>query len=382
MTRFTCARVGLAMLLALGATAARADNDPAPYETVRALETLQDRIAAGDAVSQVARAKAILRAGHAFAKAKPEVWGDRRNARALVVYLFSGGDAKSIGEAIPRSAIAPGVEGLYDGALAYGLGDDAAARAALMPIDAKAQSAGLGGHLALVQATLVANDDKAKAVALLDLARLLEPGSLIEEAALRKEMSLIGAGGDLDKFALLTRRYLGAFSHSSYADNFRQLVARTAMTLGANDTSEAGAKLARLMIGLDQLERRRLYLAIARAAVVTGRTTMATLASEEARKLAKADEPDAARAMVYFGAATIVSARYDLGKAALTDAAVDRLSPTDRALRVSALSVAETIRRPLGDEPATQAQAEEATVAAEAARALEEADAALGATAK
>jgi chemotaxis protein MotC len=198
----------------------------------------------------------------------------------------------------------------------------------------------------LIQATLVAGDDAPKAIALLDTARLLEPGTLIEEAALRKEMSLIGASGDLDKFTLLSRRYLGGFSHSTYADNFRSLVAQAAMRLGAGNSDEAARKLAKLLGGLDKVERRRLYLAIARQALLAGRMEMAASAGAEAGRLAGRDEPDAARAQVYIGAAQIVGTKYEAGVAALGAVAPDRLDASDRALRLSAMTVADVIRKP------------------------------------
>ena len=324
----------------------------------------QDRIALGDAIAQAAHAKAILRTARTFTDAKPGTWRDKRNARALVVYLFSGGDAAIIEDAIPTSEVAVEIKPLYEGAIAYGRGDDATARARLMPIDPKTVPGGLGGHLALIQATLSAADDPAKAIAILDVARLLEPGTLVEEAALRKEMSLIGATGDLDKFAFLARRYLGAFPRSIYAENFRQLVAKTAMQVGANDTADSAEKLGHVMSALDKNERRRLYLRIAREALLSGRFTMAALAGTEASHLSAKTDPEEARAQVYIGAATIAGPRYDQVLAALSSAATDRLDGGDRELRASALAVADLIRRvPRNDATAVKGQASAALVA-------------------
>ena len=366
----------LTLWIALGAGAARAD-DPQPYETVRALETLQDRIAAGDAASQAAHARAVQRAAHAFVKAKAEAWTDKRNARALVLYLFSGGDAKTVADAIPIGVIAPSVADLYAGALAYGVGDDATAREKLMGLDAKLQPGGLGGHLALIQATLAATADKAKAVELLDLARLLAPGTLVEEAALRKEMSLIGPTGDLDKFSLLTRRYLSAFPRSSYAQNFRELVARAATEIGSDETPGADKRLARLMTGLEPTERRRLYLAIAHAAALAGRTSMATYAGGEARKLCRPGDEDSLRAAIYYSAAAIVGDGYDDARRQLTGAPIDRLGAGDQALRASALAVAEIIRQPMQADRAATAQAGAVEIVTDAERALAASDGAL-----
>ena len=345
IARGTATRLLAALFWAsTGVAVVRADVDATPYEAVRTLQKLQDLIATGDPVAQAAYAKAMQRTARAFAVAKLSTWGDKRNARALVTFLFSGGSAAAINAAIPHNALVSDLETLYTGALAYGLGQDDKARTILMPIEAKTLPTGLGGHLALVQSTLIANTDQAKALAYLDLARLLEPGTLVEEAALRKEMLLIGAGGDLAKFSMLARRYMSGFAHSVYADNFRQLFARTAMQIGGESRADAIGRLATLTEGLSRDEKRRLYLAIAREAVVNGRLDFAATISEQAGRLSQHSEADEARAMVYFGAATIVGARYEVGMKALASASPVRLDTRDRALRDSALAVGAMIR--------------------------------------
>ena len=377
--RIAAALLSLAVAAA-GCAGARATEPEAPFETVRSLQKLQDRMANGDVIAQAAHARTIATIATAFADARSSIWNDKRNARALITYLFSGGAAPIIAAAVPPGALPQAYQSLYVGALAYGSGDDEAAKASLMPIDARTLPSGLGGHLALLQATLAGAGDAPRALALLDLARLLEPGTLVEEAALRKELSLIGAG-DPDKFALLTRRYLNAFGQSIYADNFRQLVAATATQLGAIDTAEAAAKLAKLTAGLPVRERRRLYLAIAREAVIGGHLKMGALASEAAKGFAQGSDSDAARAALYFGAATIAGPRYEGGIAALTGVAPGGLNARDRALRASALALADVIRAPaVPSGTDVHGETSDATTA-DAARALSAADSVLRAAA-
>lgn len=365
-----------ATLLTFAAPGLRAETSP--VEAVRSLQQLQDRIAEGNAIAQAAHAKAIQRTSRAFASAKLTTWGEPANARALVLYLFSGGNAVAINEVVPASVVAADYRALFTGALAYGLGDDDKARATLKAIDPKSLPSGLGGHLALVQATLIAEGDRSGAIALLDLARLLEPGTLIEEAALRKEMSLIGPTGDIEKFGFLARRYLGAFSHSAYADNFRQLVAAAAMQIGAADSDEAAQRLSRLAANLEKGDRRRLYLAIAREAVLAGHTKMAAMAAEEASRIAPQSSDEEARAMVYLGAATVVGDRYDRGMRALQDVVPNRLGNRDKALRDAAIAVADMIRKPAAADRSGHA-AKTYAIADDGERALSKADLLLGA---
>lgn len=365
-----------ATFLAFATTGLRAETSP--VEAVRSLQQLQDRIAEGNAIAQAAHAKAIQRTTRAFVNAKLTSWSEPANARALVLYLFSGGNAAAINEVVPAGVVAAEYRTLFTGALAYGLGDDEKARATLKAIDPKSLPSGLGGHLALVQATLVAENDRKGAIALLDLARLLEPGTLIEEAALRKEMSLIGATGDVEKFGFLARRYLGAFSRSVYADNFRQLVAAAAMQIGAGDSDEAAQRLSRLAANLEKGDRRRLYLSIAREAVLAGHTKMAAMAAEEAGRIAPKSSDEEARAMVYLGAATVVGDRYDRGVKALQEVVSTRLGTRDQALRDAAIAVADMIRRPAAADSNGQA-AKTYAIADDGERALAKADLLLGA---
>lgn len=352
-----------------------------PFEMMRALSMLQDQVAAGNAMAQVGQLKMIERMAERFATVDASIWKDKRNARALILYLFAGGNAAAIDGIVDKDDVAKGYDVLFLGAMAYALGDDAKARAALLPIDARNLPSGLGGHLALVQGTLVANQDKPRALQLLDLARLLEPGTLVEEAALRKEMFLLGADGDLDKFSLLARRYERGFGKSVYADNFRQLRIKTAIEIGQVEPPEGNKRLERFLNGVEPRERQAIYLAVAKSAVLDGRLVTAGFAGAAAARLS--DKPDAeqARGNVYFGAATVLGSEYERGLKALEDVDPARLTKRDAALRASALEVAGMIRATTPDpQDGPELNAERATVqqtVVDAERALRSSDALL-----
>ena len=50
----------------------------------------------------------------------------------------------------------------------------------------------------------------------------LVPGTLVEEAALRREIFLAGQIDNADRFETLAIQYLRRFRHSIYAGNFRE----------------------------------------------------------------------------------------------------------------------------------------------------------------
>ena len=73
-------------------------------------------------------------------------------------------------------------------AMAYAENRNAEAMELLAEVDPRSLDASIAGHVALVRAELATKKDPDKALALVSEARLLAPGTMIEEAALRHEV--------------------------------------------------------------------------------------------------------------------------------------------------------------------------------------------------
>ncbi len=207
---------------------------------MRALQALQDQVAHGSAAAQAAQAKMLAHVADAFAAADPAVWREPRNAGAAALYLFSAGRAAAVRAVLERHpAFTPEGDRLVKGALAYAEGQDDIARTLLGGLDPRAMPASLGGHLALVMATLLADKDPARADAMLDAARLLVPGTLVEEAALRRQIFLLADAATLDKFTALSRQYIRRFRSSVFAANFKGRLTSFAVKLAvAGDVAQ------------------------------------------------------------------------------------------------------------------------------------------------
>jgi hypothetical protein len=76
--------------------------------------------------------------------------------------------------------------------------------------------------VAMIQSALVAKEDPGEAIRLLDQARVLAPGTLVEETALRRELVLADEIADIDKFTFLSSEYIWRFPSSAYFESFRQ----------------------------------------------------------------------------------------------------------------------------------------------------------------
>lgn len=342
-----------------------AKADALPVELVRTLQALQDQIAAGSTNAHVAQRALLTHIDERLMPLDAKVWQEPRNIRAAVVYVLSGGKPDLLRKILSIVSIPAPEDALVKGALAYVEGREAEAQKLLADVDPHTLPVTLAGQIALVQAALNVRDNPAKSVELLDFARLQLPGTLVEEAALRREIFVVSQIGDTRKFDSLSRQYLRRFRYSVYSGNFRQ---RFAVALTRLEFARDPNFFSRLVAMLGELEpagRLELYLMVARAAINQGQTQAAILASNKAHELSAEDKVSSARARLYHAAAIIVTAQgFDEGVSELRKIDRSILPAPDIALLESALSMASYIRS--GPQGTTAVAASEPQDAADA----------------
>jgi chemotaxis protein MotC len=320
------------------------------------LQALQARIATGDKAAYAAQSGRITAIGAAIGAAKPEVWQAKSETDAIVIYLLSGGESREIVRVLDSGAVPASETPLIRGALAYVLGNEDEAVKRLLGLDPRGLGLRLAGPVAFAQSVLETKRDPAKAMALLDLARLLAPGTLIEEAALRRETMLASDQRNVDRVAMLSRQYATRFGASIYADNFLQSLADALTQTGTIDSPANFAKFNALFAALPPETRRAFLLGVARAAMLDGKVEVAGAAAGGALGVVVADSRDEARCKLYQGMARILTPEYDSGLAELQTLAVAKLDRGDQELLVRARGIAAFLREPLADivqHPAT-----------------------------
>lgn len=344
---------GLAAALALGLLAAapvQAQEDspasaaaasrPLPFQLMRTLQSLQNEAAGGNRTAHEAQGRLLREFEQPLMQQDPGVWTDPRNTRAVVQYVLSGGQPGVLQDLLKRGEPAGLPPGLAQGALAYVTGDLDRARALLMPLDPAGLHESLAGQLALVQATLIMRNDQKQALKLLDQARLLAPGTLVEEGALRRSVFIAAEINELDRLEKATAQYVRRFDHSVYADHFRQSFATS---LARFDVGREPAKFPQLVATLRAFSReqqRAVLLILARDALVNGRFEQARKASEEVSKLPGSDQSTIARASLYTAAARIATDRGDGALDTLKRIDPTRLQPVEQEIHRTALRVA------------------------------------------
>ncbi len=318
-----------------------------PYQMVRSLQVLQDRIANGDHAALPLQQKLLGVIDQGLAGSGAEDFADPKNLRALLVYGLSGGNPRTLDTLLPTLPL-EGFQAELGRAIAdYASGDFARARATMSKVDPMAVDPELGAPLALVAATVLSADEPEKAVHLLDDARLLSPGTLIEEAALRRTVGIAAALKDAPRFIRASEQYVRRFLHSPYASQFaNSFVAGIVALAGTLDLSAVEEVTAQMT----NEQSRVIYLRLARSAAIEGHDPLLDFASRKAREFADlGDDKTDPRAILYANMASVTSDNVEDVLDALDGIDRSRLSVRDREL----LDAAKAVARAVITRPAT-----------------------------
>ena len=332
-----CGLAGLALAAAFMPAPSHAAEPLQPYQMVRSLQLVQDRIASGDHAALPMQAKLLEMVDARLRTATPETFGEPKNFRALLVYGMSGGNPVTVEAAASRLDLDEQDRAIAAGIVAYLNGRPAAAIAALEPVDPRQLPVDLGAFVALVKGSLLAAERPAEALALLDQARLLSPGTLVEEAALRRSVAIDAAEGDAARFALAATQYVGRYLYSPYASQFAD-----AFVSGVIAMHEAISKdkLADITAMMDAEREKVIYLRIARRAAIDGLVELSAYASARAEEGRDGkDNEDDPRALLYSSLSTVTSATVEEVRTKLATIDRSKLSEGDQSLLDAAQAV-------------------------------------------
>ena len=317
-------------LLVSAVAPAQASEALQPFQLVRSLQTIQDRIAAGDHAALPMQAKLLEMTDERMRTASAETFQEPKNLRALLVYGMSGGNPVTVEAASSRVELDTRYQAITQGIVAYLNGRPAAAIRALEPVDPMQLTPDLGAFLALVKGSLLAADHPVEALALLDRARLLSPGTLVEEAALRRSVALAAAQGDAARFALASTQYVERYLHSPYASQFADAFVAGVIAMHEAISEE---KLDDITSMMDAEREKVIYLRVARRAAIDGYAALSAFAAAKARQgrdgHSNEDDP---RTLLYSSLSTVTSATAEDVRAKLDKIDRSRLTESDQSL--------------------------------------------------
>lgn len=317
-----------------------------PFHAVRTLSVLQERVAQGDETAFAMQREVVQEIADELKAFSPTVWRSQRNREALIKYALSGGDPEMLRLVLSQKFYEAAEMPLAEGALAYAEGQRTNALRHLEKVDVFALPPSLAGHVALVKALVLANTDLARVILLADEARLLSPGTLVEETALRLAMEGAAARADRAKFEALAVRYFRRFPRSPYLSAVIRPVATAMVEHGYGEKPEGARWIQGVVYYLDPQKLVQFYAALAEIGLRNGKLATTVNAARMARKYARDGSPEHAWTQAYEGAALAVGLAPEEGLLLLNAAEAAGVPQSVGELIAGARAISHLIRSP------------------------------------
>ncbi|MGP4685512.1 chemotaxis protein MotC [Agrobacterium pusense] len=315
-----------------------------PYAMLRSLQFVQDSVAKGDHSATEMQRFLLQTIDERLKSAPSAIFKDPRNVDAALIYAMSGGNPATLELLVARD-----VDGNFDSRVAdilrkYLSGKGTLVAQSIAAMVPEYRGTRIGAYLALIGGNVTIPRDPLAALGFYDIARLEAPGTIVEEAALRRSLAIAVEDGDAKRGVEYAQRYARRFLHSPYASQFADLlvslVVKRSDSLGEDAIVETFAMM-------DAERQKEAYLRLSRLAAISGKDSLARMAALKAKTLSSAapDQPEA-QANLYeslsnIGTPDVVSAIETIGQIPET-----QLSDRDRALRDAARAIAEQVVRP------------------------------------
>lgn len=334
--------IASAMLAASVSSVARAgEEELAPYKMLRSMQFIQDSVVRGDHSAGEMQRYILGAIDKRLRAVDSSVFEDPRNVDATLIYTMSGGNPATLEYLVARD-----VQGYFDNRVTevlrkYLNGKGTLISKTLADMQKEYADKAIGPYLALVAGNILMNSKPEEALKMYNWARLTAPGTIVEEAALRRSMS-IAVGTGLTKEGLnYSNAYARRFLHSPYASQFADLF----VSLAVENVHTIGIEKIRDTVTVMDPDRQlATYLRIARQATIAGELELARMASEEASKIKNATAKDkGVLASFYSGVADISSGNTAKAAEGLDLVPDSALSPRDKLLRDAAKAIAEQV---------------------------------------
>jgi chemotaxis protein MotC len=325
-------------------------NPLQPYQMVRSLQLVQDRIADGDHATLPMQKRLLEIIDARLRVAQQADFEDKRNFHALLVYAMSGGNPATIADLLSRVQLDEENRKVGAGVLGYLIGDVAQSREAMETIDPSAHDKEVGAFLWLVKGSVVAGKDIAQGITMLDRARLVSPGTLIEEAALRRTTTLAVMLKDPVRFISAAEQYARRFLRSPYASQFAEAFVSGIIALRKDGLDLS--KVEQTTAWMTREQSKTIYLQLSRRAAIDGDNELLAFASERANQSDEGkDGVFDPRGQLYSSISSVTSDTVEDVLSKLEELDSSRLSARDRALLDAARTIAsEVVAPPVGEK--------------------------------
>jgi chemotaxis protein MotC len=323
---------------------AQSPDNLMPYSMLRSLQFVQDSVVLGDHSAAEMQRFMLTTIDERLRDAPPSIFADPRNVDAALIYAMSGGNPATL-----ELLVAKDVDGNFDTRVADALRKYLSGRGTLIAKGLGAmvpeyRKTRIGPYLALISGNVTLAQDPVAALKFYDIARLEAPGTIVEEAALRRSLAIAVEDGDATQGFKYAQRYARRFLHSPYASQFADLI--VALSVRRYEHIEE-ATITDTVALMDADRQRETYLRMARMATVAGKEKLARMAATRAKDLSTGlPVVDGAPANLYESLANIGTPDIVSAIKTITSIPDEHLSDRDKILRDAAKAIAEEVVRP------------------------------------
>lgn len=333
----------LAAVLCAVQPATAAHEGIAPFKMVRSLQFVQDSVVLGDHSAGEMQRHLLTLIDARLRAADTDVFSDKRNVDAALIYAMSGGNPETLALLMRGEGRSHFNVDLAQTLTTYFSGNPEKARVKLIGLLNEYRGSRIESYLTLVAANVTAPRDAPAALKLFDWARLLAPGTIIEESALRRATHIASKAGLVEQAMNNAERYVRRYLHSPYASQFVDIFVYAVV----EHSNEVDATRMEYILSLmDAPRQREIYLRMARMSTIAGKERLALLAANRADALS-GEKRDIVRdlAAFYAGVASVPSDNISEAIEAIAAVPDSKLSDRDRALRDAARIIADEVTR-------------------------------------
>ena len=308
-------------------------GDDQPWKLVRNLQRLQDGIAGGETSKVDEYRFEINRVGRILSNAGSQVWQVQRNLDAAAMLLMFGGDVEVGRRALHDTQLGEMDKAPLQAAVDYRQSNFRDASKYFAHLNLETLPPSMRAQFAFIAGVVYGNSDAKSAEKQFDNAALLAPGTLVEEASLRRLMAIAGLNHDAEKLGKIARQYTDRFANSPYYGDFVRNFYLAAIAMPESEFDKVEEKLQFVIDRLPDEKRLEIMTVIAEKAVGFGRLKLAMWAAGGALPLARDNSARQQRLRLYLAAAKLPTVEtFDEGRALLDTIQRDRLNQDHRQL--------------------------------------------------
>jgi len=313
------------------------------------LMQVQDKIAQGDAGALPVQTHLMKLLDGNIGEIGNDAPLGREEIRALLIFGIIGSGSNAVADVLAGVSANSDDKKLFDAVIDYRKRRRRQAIDRFKLIDEKKLDPRLAPFIAFARGNLLAKRNPKRAMRQYDRVRLLAPGTLLEEATIRRLLTLSVAAKDSNRFMSLAKQYARRFLTSPYRQQYLSVLRRGLMSLHRTIPHHQIEELAGLMPRQFAVA---LYLHMARSAVIAGHFKLARFGVKKITELAAASDEVRIKTAQLDLLREITRLVEDepeevLQKLRLVDET--KLDPTDRRLLQAAIDIVSSVLSPIDE---------------------------------